>query len=78
MNIKRITIFLSLLLLISCMCFPVSAQDEYDIPAILKRIIDEGIYYKDYEDITAKVLFDGTSYETSITAIQKIIDSNIF
>ena len=30
MNIKRITIFLSLLLLISCMCFPVSAQDEYD------------------------------------------------
>ena len=31
-----------------------------------------------YEDITAKVLFDGTDYDTSITAIQKIIDSNIF
>jgi predicted nucleotidyltransferase component of viral defense system len=55
-----------------------TAQDEYDIPTLLKQIIDERIYYKDYEDITAKVLFDGTSYETSITAIQKIIDSNIF
>lgn len=55
-----------------------TAQDEYDIPAILKQIIDEGIYYKDYGDITSKVLFDGTSYETSITAISKIIDSKIF
>lgn len=55
-----------------------TAQDEYDIPTLLKQIIDERIYYKDYEDITAKVLFDGTDYDTSITAIQKIIDSNIF
>ena len=55
-----------------------TAQDEYDIPTLLKQIIDERIYYEDYEDITAKVLFDGTDYDTSITAIQKIIDSNIF
>ena len=55
-----------------------TAQDEYDIPTLLKQIIDERIYYEDYKDITAKVLFDGTDYDTSITAIQKIIDSNIF
>lgn len=55
-----------------------TAQDKYDIPSILKQIIDEKIYYKDYEEITKKVLFDGTSYETSITAIHKIIESGVF
>lgn len=55
-----------------------TAQDKYDIPSILKQIIDERIYYKDYEEITQKVLFDGTSYETSITAVYKIIESGVF
>lgn len=55
-----------------------TAQDKYDIPSILKQIIDERIYYKDYEEITQKVLFDGTSYETSITALYKIIESGVF
>ena len=55
-----------------------TAQDKYDIPSILKQIIDEKIYYKDYEEITQKVLFDGTSYETSITALHKIIESGVF
>ncbi len=55
-----------------------TAQDKYDIPSILKQIIDERIYYKDYEEITQKVLFDGTTYETSITALHKIIESGVF
>lgn len=55
-----------------------TAQDNYDIPNVLKQIIDEKIYYKDYEQITKKVLFDETSYETSITALQKIIESGVF
>ena len=55
-----------------------TAQDKYDIPSILKQIIDEKIYYKDYKEITQKVLFDGTSYETSITALYKIIESGVF
>jgi hypothetical protein len=55
-----------------------TAGDEYDIPSILKQIIEKRIYYKDYEEITAKVLFDGTSYETSITALHKIISSGVF
>ncbi|MBQ7358226.1 MAG: nucleotidyl transferase AbiEii/AbiGii toxin family protein [Clostridia bacterium] len=55
-----------------------TAQDQYDIPSILKQIIDKRIYYKDYENITKKVLFDGTSYETSITALYKIIKSGVF
>ena len=55
-----------------------TAQDKYDITSILQQIIDEKIYYKDYMDITEKVLFDGTSYETAITALQKIIESRVF
>ena len=55
-----------------------TAQDQYNIPSILKQIINEKIYYKDYEDITKKVLFDRTSYETAITALHKIIESGVF
>ena len=55
-----------------------TAQDKYDIPSILKQIIEERIYYKDYGEITQKVLFDGTTYETSITALHKIIESGVF
>ncbi len=55
-----------------------TAQDKYDIPKILQQIIDEKIYLKDYENVTAKVLFEDVSYEKAITAIEKIIDSKIF
>lgn len=55
-----------------------TAQDKYDIPSILKQIIDEKIYYKDYEDITKKILFDGTPYEASIKALEAIIESGVF
>lgn len=55
-----------------------SAHDEYDIPSILRKIIEEKIYYKDYEEITKKVLFDRIKYETSITALYKIIESGVF
>lgn len=55
-----------------------TAQDKYDIPSILKKIVEKRIYYKDYEEITRKVLFDGINYETAITALYKIIDSSVF
>lgn len=55
-----------------------TAQDKYDIPLILRQIIDEKIYFKDYKEVTEKVLFDGVSYETAITALEKIIASGVF
>lgn len=55
-----------------------TAQDKYDIPLILQQIIDDKIYFKDYKEVTEKVLFDGVSYETAITAIEKIIASGVF
>lgn len=55
-----------------------SSKDEYNIQNILKMIIDRKVYYNDYEEITRKVLYDNTDYETSITAIQNIIESGVF
>ncbi len=55
-----------------------TAQDKYDIPSILRQIIEDKIYYKDYQEITSKVLFNGVSYETAITAIERIIESGAF
>lgn len=55
-----------------------TAQDNYEIPTILRRIIDERIYYKDYEEITRKVLFDEISYDDAITALYRIIESGVF
>ena len=55
-----------------------SAQDQYDIPKLLERIIDEKIFFHDYEKITRRVLFDSVSYESAIVCLQRIIDSRVF
>ena len=46
--------------------------------ALLQEIIDRDIYKQDYENITAKILFEKLPYETVITALQNIIHSGIF
>ena len=55
-----------------------SAKDGIDMNALLQEIIDRDIYKKDYEDITAKLLFEGVSYTTAIESIQKIVDYKLF
>ncbi len=55
-----------------------SAKDGIDMNALLQVIIDKAVYKQDYEDITAKILFEEVSYETAVTALQKIITSGIF
>lgn len=55
-----------------------SAKDGIDMNALSREIVDKGIYKQDYEDITAKILFEEVSYETAVAALQKIIDSGIF
>ena len=55
-----------------------SAKDGIGMNAILQEIIDRDIYKQDYENITAKILFEKSPYETVITALQNIIHSGIF
>lgn len=56
----------------------VSASSTYNVNSTLKKIIDEEFYKKDYQEITAKLLYDNVSYEDAILIIDLIIDSNIF
>lgn len=55
-----------------------SAQEYYNIPNILKHIIEDRVYFEDYELITKKVLFEEVSYEEAIAALNLIIESGIF
>ena len=55
-----------------------SAKDGIDMNALLQEIVDKAVYRQDYEDITAKILFENVPYETATTALRKIIASGIF
>ena len=55
-----------------------SAKDGIDMNALLQEIIDKDIYKKDYEDITAKMLFEDIPYATAIKALQKIVNYKLF
>ena len=51
-----------------------SAKDGIDMNILLQEIIDKDIYKKDYEDITAKMLFEDVPYISAIKALQRIVD----
>ena len=55
-----------------------SAKDGIDMNALLQEIVDKVVYKQDYEEITARILFEEVPYETAITALQKIIASGVF
>lgn len=55
-----------------------SAKDGINMNALLQEIVDGAVYKQDYENITAKILFEEVSYETAVAALQKIIASGIF
>lgn len=56
----------------------ISAQDNADVPALLKRIIEKGCYKKDYEEYTLTMLYEPCDYEEAITGLEEIIDSGMF
>ncbi len=55
-----------------------SAKDGIDVNTLLQEIVDKAVYKQDYEEITARILFEEVPYETAITALQKIIASGVF
>ncbi|MEE0878342.1 MAG: nucleotidyl transferase AbiEii/AbiGii toxin family protein [Treponemataceae bacterium] len=56
----------------------VSSDEKYKISELLKEIINNEIYKKDYQNITEKILEEQIDYETSISALKKIIEKDIF
>ncbi|MBQ5918396.1 MAG: nucleotidyl transferase AbiEii/AbiGii toxin family protein [Lachnospiraceae bacterium] len=56
-----------------------SAQLEYNIPKMLKEIIDSRFYERDYIDITEKLLYEKVSYNYAVEhGIAILADMDIF
>ena len=55
-----------------------SAQDEVDMRKLLHEIADKDVYKKDYEEITASLLFEKVDYKTVSKALMVIADSILF
>ncbi len=55
-----------------------SAKDGVNVGAVLQKIADDAIYKSDYQEITAKILFEEVDYETAATALYRMIESGVF
>lgn len=55
-----------------------SAQDDVDVPVLLKKIIKDAVYKADYQALTERILEEKVSYETAIKALERIANSNIY
>lgn len=58
--------------------FCLSAQDGVNIKKCLQEIIDKDVYKKDYENITASLIFDKVDYEMGRLNLIKIVSSDLF
>ena len=56
----------------------ISSDEKYNISELLTQIINKEIYKKDYQTITEKILEEEIDYETAITALNQIIEKDIF
>ena len=55
-----------------------SAQPDVNVPEMLNFLIENEVYKEDYENITARILEEGVSYDVAIEAIKKIAESGMF
>ena len=53
----------------SSICF--SALSDVDVSGLLKEIIKENVYRKDYENLTIQLLEENISYDMAIEALKK-------
>ena len=55
-----------------------SALPEANVPELLKKIIKEKAYKKDYNGLTTQLLEENVPYDTVIAALKKVAESSIF
>lgn len=60
----------------SSICF--SALPDVDVSGLLKEIIKENVYRKDYENLTIQLLEENISYDMAIEALKKLAESKFF
>lgn len=60
----------------SSICF--SALPDVDVSGLLKEIIKENVYRKDYENLTIQLLEENVSYDMAIESLKKLAESKFF
>ena len=55
-----------------------SAKEGVDVPALLKKIIEENTYRPDYNNVTEKLLKDDLKYDDVIVALKTITENGMF
>lgn len=55
-----------------------SAADGVSVNAILREITDNEAFKEDYKNTTRSLLFTQVSYDTAISALEKLIEANVF
>ncbi|MBQ5989912.1 MAG: nucleotidyl transferase AbiEii/AbiGii toxin family protein [Oscillospiraceae bacterium] len=55
-----------------------SVQDGKNAAEVLREIIDKKIYKDDYDTITIPLLFESVSYDTAVSALERILNAGIF
>ena len=58
--------------------FCLSAQDGVSVPRLLEKIISENTYKKDYEEITANLLYEQVAYVEAMAVLKNVIESETF
>lgn len=55
-----------------------SVKDGANVNELLRKIVDDKIYYKDFLDKTKNILYEEVTYEICIATIDKIINDGMF
>lgn len=55
-----------------------SAQEGVDMNQLLRKIVKEDVYRKDYDAVTSRLLFEHVDYETAVSALTDIAGLGLF
>lgn len=56
----------------------IAGAAESSVPDILREVINNNVYKRDYEDVTMGLLFVPVSYDTVVQSLHKILDSKLW
>ena len=56
----------------------IAGAAKSSVPDILREVINNNVYNRDYEDVTMGLLFVPVSYDTVVQSLHKILDSKLW
>ena len=56
----------------------IAGAAKSSVPDILREVINNNVYKRDYEDVTIGLLFVPVIYDTVVQSLHKILDSKLW